>query len=142
MKCPAKIDTAMADHTERGARIDELPLLAHAANGRPHRHDPSREMERHRLSARPGGRAIPLEGRITAVADAFDALSNKRPYKSAFPLEQCFAMMEEGRGNALRSAGAACFLAAARRFLRVRRECMETAPATPIFDMPLPARLS
>ena len=45
------------------------------------------------------GEAIPLEGRITAVADVFDALSNKRPYKAAFPLEQCFTMIEEGRGT-------------------------------------------
>lgn len=45
------------------------------------------------------GRDIPLEGRITAVADVFDALSCKRPYKLAFPVEKCFAIMEEGRGK-------------------------------------------
>ena len=36
------------------------------------------------------GEEIPLAGRITAVADVFDALSNKRPYKPAFDLERCF----------------------------------------------------
>jgi putative two-component system response regulator len=45
------------------------------------------------------GEHIPLEGRITAVADVFDALSCKRPYKAAFPLEKCFAILEEGRGK-------------------------------------------
>jgi len=45
------------------------------------------------------GEAIPLEGRITAVADVFDALSSKRPYKPAFPLEECFRILEEGRGT-------------------------------------------
>lgn len=45
------------------------------------------------------GEDIPLEGRITAVADVFDALSSKRPYKPAFPLQKCFAIMEEGRGT-------------------------------------------
>ncbi|MCA9009733.1 MAG: response regulator [Planctomycetaceae bacterium] len=45
------------------------------------------------------GEDIPLEGRITAVADVFDALSSKRPYKPAFPLQKCFKIMEEGRGN-------------------------------------------
>ncbi len=45
------------------------------------------------------GEDIPLEGRITAVADVFDALSTKRPYKEAFPLEKCFAILEEGRGR-------------------------------------------
>jgi putative two-component system response regulator len=45
------------------------------------------------------GDNIPLEGRITAVADVFDALSTKRCYKDAFPIEKCFAIMEEGRGR-------------------------------------------
>jgi len=45
------------------------------------------------------GKDIPLEGRITAVADVFDALSCRRPYKQAFPLDKCFAIMEEGRGK-------------------------------------------
>jgi putative two-component system response regulator len=43
------------------------------------------------------GEQIPLEGRITTVADVFDALSSKRPYKNAFPLEQCLAILREGR---------------------------------------------
>lgn len=42
---------------------------------------------------------IPLEGRITAVADVYDALSSKRPYKPAFPLDKCLAIMEDGRGS-------------------------------------------
>ena len=45
------------------------------------------------------GEDIPIEGRITAVADVFDALSSKRPYKPAFPREKCFAIMREGRGT-------------------------------------------
>ena len=34
------------------------------------------------------GEAIPLSGRIVAVADVFDALSHARPYKGAWPLDQ------------------------------------------------------
>jgi putative two-component system response regulator len=45
------------------------------------------------------GADIPLEGRITAVADVFDALSTQRPYKPAFPLDQCFSIMQEARGS-------------------------------------------
>jgi putative two-component system response regulator len=42
---------------------------------------------------------IPIEGRITAVADVFDALSSKRPYKEAFPIDRCFEILREGRGK-------------------------------------------
>ena len=45
------------------------------------------------------GNDIPIEGRITAVADVFDALSTKRPYKQAIPLDRCFEIMEENRGT-------------------------------------------
>jgi putative two-component system response regulator len=45
------------------------------------------------------GEDIPLVGRVTAVADVFDALSTKRTYKPAFPLEKCFAILTEGRGT-------------------------------------------
>ena len=45
------------------------------------------------------GKDIPLAGRIVAVADVFDALSTKRPYKAAFPRERCFEILNEGRGT-------------------------------------------
>ena len=34
------------------------------------------------------GQAIPLVGRITAIADVFDALTSERPYKHAWPISQ------------------------------------------------------
>lgn len=45
------------------------------------------------------GAQIPIEGRITAIADVFDALSTKRPYKGAFEMQKCFSILEEGRGT-------------------------------------------
>jgi putative two-component system response regulator len=45
------------------------------------------------------GEDIPLEGRIVAVADVFDALSSRRPYKPPFPRDQCFEILREGRGR-------------------------------------------
>lgn len=45
------------------------------------------------------GNAIPVEGRIVAVADVFDALSSARPYKEAFPLEKCLSILRDGEGK-------------------------------------------
>ena len=45
------------------------------------------------------GTAIPIEARITAVADVFDALGNKRPYKVALEKSKCYEIIEEGRGK-------------------------------------------
>jgi putative two-component system response regulator len=45
------------------------------------------------------GEDIPLEGRITAVADVFDALSAKRCYKDAMSLDQCLTIMQSERGT-------------------------------------------
>ncbi|MGH2728989.1 MAG: HD-GYP domain-containing protein, partial [Actinomycetota bacterium] len=42
---------------------------------------------------------IPLEGRIAAVADVFDALTSERPYKKAFPLGQAVEIMSEERSK-------------------------------------------
>ena len=57
------------------------------------------------------GEEIPLEGRIAAVADVFDALGSKRPYKPAFPLDKCFAIIEEETGKHFDPAVVQAFLA-------------------------------
>jgi putative two-component system response regulator len=41
---------------------------------------------------------IPIEGRIAAIADVFDALTSDRVYKKALPLTQAIEVMEAGRG--------------------------------------------
>jgi putative two-component system response regulator len=45
------------------------------------------------------GNDIPVFGRITAVADVFDALSSTRPYRKALPREKCLEIMKKGRGS-------------------------------------------
>jgi putative two-component system response regulator len=42
---------------------------------------------------------IPIEGRIVAIADVFDALTSERPYKAAFGIEESVSIMCEGRGS-------------------------------------------
>ncbi len=45
------------------------------------------------------GEAIPIEGRIVAVADVFDALTSDRVYRKAFTIEEGVQMMREQRGR-------------------------------------------
>ena len=45
------------------------------------------------------GEEIPIEGRITCVADVYDALCSERPYKPRFPKEKCLEIMLSERGT-------------------------------------------
>ncbi|PHV18394.1 two-component system response regulator [Janthinobacterium sp. BJB303] len=45
------------------------------------------------------GEAIPLAGRIVAVADVFDALTSARPYKRAWPVPDAVAWLREQQGS-------------------------------------------
>lgn len=45
------------------------------------------------------GKAIPIEGRIVAIADVFDALTTQRSYKNAFSLEKAFSIILNERGT-------------------------------------------
>ncbi len=45
------------------------------------------------------GESIPIEGRIVAVADVFDALTSDRVYRKAFSVEDAVQMMREQRGR-------------------------------------------
>ena len=45
------------------------------------------------------GDDIPLAGRICAVADVFDALTNNRHYRDALPNETVWEMMQAERGR-------------------------------------------
>ena len=45
------------------------------------------------------GYSIPLSARIMAVADVFDAISQKRCYRDAMPFNKCFEIISSGRGT-------------------------------------------
>ncbi len=45
------------------------------------------------------GEAIPLFGRIVAVADVFDALTSSRPYKTAWTVERARQLLIDGKGS-------------------------------------------
>ena len=44
------------------------------------------------------GEAIPFNARLFAIVDVFDALTSRRPYKPALPLDEVMGMLAEGRG--------------------------------------------
>ena len=45
------------------------------------------------------GEQIPLAARIFAVADVFDALTSRRPYKEPLPVDEALAILEKGRAS-------------------------------------------
>ncbi len=45
------------------------------------------------------GEAIPIEARIMAVADAFDAMTSNRPYRDALPEEEALAELRRNAGT-------------------------------------------
>lgn len=45
------------------------------------------------------GESIPRDAQVLAVADAFDAMTSDRPYRTGMPLEKVIAIFREGRGT-------------------------------------------
>ncbi|WP_067095698.1 HD-GYP domain-containing protein [Marinomonas atlantica] len=45
------------------------------------------------------GKEIPLEGRIAAIADVFDALTSERPYKQAWSVDEAIALLQAEAGK-------------------------------------------
>ena len=45
------------------------------------------------------GEDIPIEARIAAICDVFDALTSPRPYKEAWPLEKAVGLIQEQAGR-------------------------------------------
>jgi len=45
------------------------------------------------------GKKIPLQGRVMALADVYDALVSERPYKSAFSHEKALEIIIESKGT-------------------------------------------
>lgn len=66
------------------------------------------------------GEAIPLSGRIVAVADCFDALTMDRVYRPAFSDEQALSMLGEASGHHFDATVVTAFFSAKERIIAVR----------------------
>ncbi len=71
------------------------------------------------------GEAIPLCGRIVALADVYDALTTKRVYKPAFSHETAVAIIREGRGRHFDPDIVDAFEANLERFVAIREQFAE-----------------
>lgn len=68
------------------------------------------------------GMDISIEGQIVAIADVFDALTTKRPYKEAFPIDQSLAMLKEQEGTHFNPELVELFLEKRERILEIYEE--------------------
>ena len=68
------------------------------------------------------GDAIPLSARIMAIADVFDAVTEKRCYKDAQPVEVSFEIIEKGAGVDFDPELAAVFLSLKPQILEIHHQ--------------------
>jgi putative two-component system response regulator len=78
------------------------------------------------------GSTIPLVGRIVAICDVFDALSVRRPYKEALPLDRTYEILRSGNGSHFDPDVVRAFFAAESEILRVRESYQDDIPERPI----------
>lgn len=71
------------------------------------------------------GEEIPVAGRITAIADVFDALTSKRPYKEAFSLQKSLSIIKESRGTHFDPAIVDAFLAVEQEIVKIMEQFRE-----------------
>lgn len=72
------------------------------------------------------GEEIPLAARIVAIADVYDALSNKRVYKEAISHEQCVQIICEGKGKHFDPEIVNVFVKIERQFKEIRNQFVES----------------
>src|SRR5690606_16763135 len=73
------------------------------------------------------GEAIPLEARIVAVADVFDALTSERPYKQAWPLETAFEYLKTHAGSQFDPVCVAAALQSREAFCAIHQQYRDPA---------------
>jgi putative two-component system response regulator len=124
-QCSVEEQERMKRHTEVGAQILKVgssPILEMATRVALTHHE---WWDGNGYPLGLQGEDIPLEGRITAVADAFDALNSQRCYKDAFPLEKCFAIIEGESGTHFDPQIVSAFIRRRTDIIAVQIECAD-----------------
>ncbi len=83
------------------------------------------------------GEAIPLEGRIVAIADVFDALISVRPYKPAYSVEDSLKIMDAQEGSHFEPALMDAFRKTLPEILDVLREYADEKGALTDSGLPI-----
>ena len=135
LRKPGKFDDAewevMKSHVDIGVRIigeHDSGLLAVA------RRIVSGHHEKWDGSGYPHGlceTAIPIEARIVAIADVFDALTSERPYKKAWSVEDACALLVEQKGRHFEPRLVDLFLDCLPQVLEIKQRWAERAPDAP-----------
>jgi len=71
------------------------------------------------------GEAIPLEARIVALADVFDALTSKRPYKAAWSIEDATSYILNEAGKQFDPELVAAFQVALPKIIEIREQLLD-----------------
>jgi len=103
---PGKLDdaefTIMKTHVEHGREIVSRSRWLEDALDVVYAHH--EQMEGRGYPRGLAGSDIPVTARIFAIADVFDALTSRRPYKEPWPFEKAMEILAEGRGTHFDSA--------------------------------------
>ena len=73
------------------------------------------------------GEEIPIEGRIVAVADVFDALTSERPYKPAWTVEAAIELLQRESGKHFDPQVVEAFLTRLPEMIEIKDRWAETA---------------
>ncbi|WP_164100844.1 HD domain-containing phosphohydrolase [Candidatus Laterigemmans baculatus] len=82
------------------------------------------------------GEQIPLCGRITALADVYDALTSRRVYKPAFSHEKARRIILDGAGSHFDPAIVQAFLNVEREFIQIQHRAATDCVEQSLFQVP------